>query len=150
VAITNRDAGFGNSRAQRSTFNVNQPCFPYRTGPKSDPFAPILIGLINELALVCQRKFTRRITGLTMKASNSFDQECPEHLVSPTKTPTHPAIAPSSLPCRSESSVLIKGLLTETQARHGTGKEIQGNYRRRPMYVHVWYNSLCGLLIGAM
>ena len=40
---------------------------------------------------VCQKRFTHRITELTMKVSNNFDLEYLEHLVS--ESPTYPAIA---------------------------------------------------------
>ena len=59
----------------------------------------------------------------SVKALSSFDQVCPEHLVSPTKSPTYPAIAPSLFPCRPESPIFMEGLLTEKQVHHGTGKE---------------------------
>jgi hypothetical protein len=67
---------------------------------------------------------SHRITEGTKKASISFDQDRPEHPVSRT----YPDIAPPSLPCRPESSIMIdgrfEGPLTENQTHHGTGQEI--------------------------
>jgi hypothetical protein len=76
----------------------------------------------NDLSVVCQGRFTHRITEVTKKASNSFDQARPEHPPSPAK----PAIGPPSFPCRPGSLTLIDDqlecLLIEEQARHGPRK----------------------------
>jgi hypothetical protein len=76
----------------------------------------------NELTVVCQGRFTHRLTEVTKKASNSFDQARLEHPPCPAK----PAIGQPSFPCRPGSSTLIddqlEGLLIEEQARHGPRK----------------------------
>ena len=67
-----------------------------------------------------------RITEVTKKALNSFDQERLDRPVSPT----YPAIVPPSSSCHPGSSIVIdgnfEGPLTERQAHHGTGMKFTG------------------------
>jgi hypothetical protein len=78
--------------------------------------------------VVCQGGFTHRVTELTEKASNSFDQERLERPVSATD----PAIAPPPSPGYSGSSTVIdrqfEGSLIEKQAHHETTEEGRSTY----------------------
>ena len=55
--------------------------------------------------MVCQGGFIHKITEVTKLASKSFDQERPEHPVSPL----YNAIAPPPSTCQPGSSILIEG-----------------------------------------
>jgi hypothetical protein len=78
--------------------------------------------LIYEFTVVCQGKLTHRITEVTKKISNSFNQEHLEHLVEHRISPVYPAFA-SPLSSRHPASSIPMDIEGEKQAHYGIRKE---------------------------
>ena len=96
----------------------NRVCASYKTAVvgefQNNLFAPgAESSSIGSLPVVCQEEFTHRIIEVTNKASNSFEQERLEHLVS-----LYSAITSPSLPCSPSSSILIDGYFADFGCVH--------------------------------